>query len=173
MPVSTLIATPGSATANSYVTVAVADQYHLDRPPVGTTWADATTDQKTAAILWATKLLDRYYEWYGSVVDSTQKLLWPRSGLVDVNNWTALDTMTIPEQIQWATAEFARQLLADDRTGDSDVERMKIRLLKVGSIRLDFDSDVYSKPIPDAVKSLIPESWGCLKSSSQVALERW
>ena len=172
MPVSTLVATAGSASANAYVTLAVAEQYHLDRPAVGTTWSAATDAQKNAAILWATKLLDRYFIWNGSVVDTTQALLWPRAGLVDVNAWESLDDTTIPELIQWATAEFARQLLAADRTGDSDVETQGIRLIKAGSIRVDFDETARSKPIPDVVSNLIPLDWGYIRGISERELMR-
>ena len=161
MPVSTLVATAGAANANAYVTLAVAEQYHLDRPAVGSTWEDADTDQKVAAILWATKLLDRYFEWNGSVVDTTQNLLWPRLELYKVNG-SVIDSTTIPDEIQWATAEFARQLLVEDRVGDSDVETQGVKLIKVGPIRIDFKDSVFSKPIPDAVVSLIPSKWGYL-----------
>jgi len=167
MPVSTLVATAGSASANSYTTVAFADQYHLDRPAVGTTWSTATADQKTAALLWATKLLEQYFEWYGFVTDSTQALLWPRTGLISLNRETSLDDSTVPTQIQWATAEFARQLLASDRAGDSAVETQGIKLLKAGSIRIDFKDNVQAKPIPDVVVNLIPDFWGYLKGSGE------
>lgn len=173
MSVSVLNATAGSATANTYVTLAVANQYHLDRPAVKTTWAVATDDQKSAAILWATKLLDRYFEWNGAITSETQKLLWPRSGLVDVNDWNALDIHAIPELIQFATAEFARQLLVSDRTGDSDIETLGITQIKTTSVRIDFkEFGIHAKPVPDIVAILIPEQWGRLKSQGQVELER-
>lgn len=177
MPVSTLVATAGSASANSYCTVAVADQFHLDRPTVGTTaatglWSAATTDQKTAALLWATKILELYFEWYGSVVDTTQSLLWPRAGLIALNGWESLDRTTIPEQIQWATAEFARQLLVSDRAGDSLVQSQGLKLLKAGPIRMDFKDWVYAKPIPDVVVNLIPYQWGYLRGSGERNLVR-
>jgi hypothetical protein len=172
MPVSTLIATAGASNANSYTDVAFADQYHADRPPVSTTWTAATTDQKTAALLWATKILEQYVEWRGTVVDTTQALLWPRAGLVALNGWEALDHTTIPVQIQWATAEFARQLLVSDRMGDSEVESQGLKLLKVGPIRLDFKEWVYAKPVPDIVARLIPESWGYIRSRGERDLVR-
>lgn len=173
MSVSTLVATAGSASANAYTTVAFADQYHLDRPAVGTTWSTATTDQKTSALLWATKLLEQYIEWYGFVTSSTQALLWPRTGLISFNKETSLDDSTVPIQIQWATAEFARQLLVADRAGDSAVETQGIKLLKAGPIRIDFKDDVKAKPIPDVVINLIPDFWGYLRGTGERELVRY
>ena len=178
MAVSTIVATAGSATANAFVTQAVATQFHLDHPQFGTTaakglWSAATSDEKDAAILWATKLLDRFFIWEGSVVDTIQKLLWPRSGLMDVNGWESLDTTTIPDQIQWATAELARQLLMSDRTLDSDIETLGLKLVKAGPIRLDFkEYGVHAKPIPDAVANLIPRDWGYLRTDGERELLR-
>ena len=50
MATSTLVATAKSSTANSYCTLAEADQYHDDRPAVSTTWADASDGNKTKAL---------------------------------------------------------------------------------------------------------------------------
>lgn len=172
MAVSALNITPGSPTANAYVSLAVANQYHLDRPAAGTTWSAATPDQKNAAILWATLLLDRLFYWNGFVASSEQKLMWPRTGLVAANGWIALDYLTIPLEIQRATAEFARQLIAADRTADSDIETQGLKLIKVGSVRVDFKDDVYAKPIPDIIIHLIPYDWGYPRANGERELVR-
>ena len=168
MPVSALVATAGSATANTYCTLAVANQYHLDRPAAGTVWSAATDDQKNSGLLFATVLLDRLFYWNGYVVNEIQNLLWPRMGLYEVNRISALDYTTIPQLIQWATAEFSRQLIAEDRTGDSDVQTQGIKLIKVGSVRIDFKDAVFAKPIPDIVTNLIPEEWGYVLQNEKI-----
>lgn len=159
MPVSTLDTTVGGASANAYVSLAEANQYHLDRPAAGTTWADASDDEKNAAILWATKLLDSLYEWNGYVVNETQALLWPRYGLVYRSGYT-VPSDVIPDELKDATAEFARQLLAADRAGDSDIETLGITSLRAGPVALSFKNSVTAKVVPDAVYHLIPEEWG-------------
>lgn len=166
MPTSALVTTAGSPTANAYISRAEADQYHEDRPAVGTTWSSATTDNKDKAILWATRLLDDSFCWYGTVHVDTQRLLWPRAGLLKKNTWGALDHETIPEEIKFATAEFARQLLVADRAGDSDVETQGIKSLKAGSVALEFRDNVVAKVVPDVVVKMIPEHWGYLKGTS-------
>ena len=74
----TVIATAGSSSANSYLTVAAADGLADDR--LGTlAWATATTDNKGRALITATRYLDQL-EWLGSRASTTQALAWPRSG---------------------------------------------------------------------------------------------
>jgi len=160
MPVSTLVTTAGSASANAYCDLAFAEQYQLDRPAVGTTWSAATADQKNASILWATKLMDALWIWEGFPTDAIQALLWPRHGILKLNGWEYVDIHTIPVELQRATAEYARQLLASDLAGTSDIETLKITSMKAGPVAFSFGSGVTAKPVPDTVFTLIPPSWG-------------
>lgn len=164
MPVSAIDVTPGSATANAYVTLAVADQYHLDRPAAGTTWATATADQKNAAILWATALMDAMWDWTGYPTDAIQALLWPRGAILKRNGWEYVDIHVIPIELQHATAEYARQLLVSDRMADSDIETLGIKALTAGPVSLSFKDTVVAKVVPDAVFNLIPPFWGSPRS---------
>ena len=167
MAVSTLVATAGAANANSYITLADADQYHEDRPAAGTTWADATSDEKNAALLFATKMLDSLVVWTGWVATETQALLWPRTGMVYRNGYS-VDTDVVPTEIQEATAEFARQLLAGDLTGGSDVETQGITSIKAGSVAITFDQAyVQSKVLPDLAMYYLPSSWYSSISGSE------
>jgi hypothetical protein len=170
MPVSTLVATAGAANANAYCTLLVAEQYHLDRPAAGTTWGTASTDQKDAALLWATKLMDSLWDWSGYVVTETQALLWPRTGMYYRSGYT-VPTTIIPTELQHATAEFARQLLAEDRAADSDIETKGLTSLKAGPVALTFKDSVVAKVVPDAVWSLIPEEWGTVRGRRSARLE--
>ena len=160
MAVTPLNATAGSVSANAYATLVEADQYHEDRPAVGTTWAGATNDQKTAAILFATKLLDRLWRWNGYTTTSEQALMWPRGGLMKPNQWESLPDDTIPAEIRDACAEYARQLLAGDIAGNSDIETQGITAITAGPVSLEFKENVSAKPIPDTVVYLIPREWG-------------
>ena len=164
MPVSVLDPTPGSPTANAYVTVLVADQYHLDRPAVGSTWEIATVDQKTAAILWATRLLDNFWTWNGYPTNATQALAWPRTGLIRRHGWGSLPSGEIPVEIQFATSEYARQLLVSDLAANSDIESLGITSLTAGPVSLSFKDSVVAKPVPDVVVNLIPWEWGTFRS---------
>ncbi len=162
MATSELVTTPGAANANAYVSLGVAEQYHSDRPAAGTTWAEASDEEKTAAILWATKLLDSLIDWNGYVVDDVQALLWPRVGMTYPSGYFVPQDV-IPIQLQHATAEYARQLLVSDRVADSGIETQGITSIKAGPVSLTFKDSVAAKVVPDAVFHLIPRDWGTVR----------
>jgi len=81
MPIS-INATVGSASANSYLTLAdaqaIIDGFVEDADVVA--WASATTDQKNRALYSATQRLDRE-RFLGARATDTQALQWPRTGV--------------------------------------------------------------------------------------------
>lgn len=160
MATSTLVATAGASNANTYCTLAVADQYQEDRvADADGVWAAATTANKNRALLFATQRLDDLIQWSGWVVNDTQALLWPRVGMAYRSGYYIPDTV-IPTELQHATAEYARQLLADTSlTDDYDVEAKGIKRLKAGPVELEFSASVYAKQIPDIVIQMLPPGW--------------
>lgn len=173
----TVIATPADPLANSYCTVEEADAYH-DARLHATDWL-VSGDVKAAAVVMATRLLDAYYSWTGSVLTApptpglpqgayrawtgaasteTQALCWPRTGMYSRNGY-ALGSGEIPQPLKDATAEFARQLIAADRTLDSDAEVQGLRSVRAGSVTIAFRDMITSKAIPDAVHTLLVPSW--------------
>lgn len=171
MSISTIVTTAGSAAANAYVDLTTANQYHIDRPAADDVWLNATDAQKQAGILWATKLLDRLVAWTGARVDYTQALEWPRYGTY-YRNGDYIPSDVIPEDLQWATAEFARQLLTEDLAeSGADVERLGLKSFSGGGISLSFRSSAFPMVIPNAVYLLMPDSWFA-RSRSVVELLR-
>lgn len=73
---SAIVATIGSASANSYITLADATTYFGNRLNAEV-WDAATSDNQTKALLMATKRLERE-NWIGVRATSTQALAWPR-----------------------------------------------------------------------------------------------
>jgi len=173
---SAIVVTAGSASANAYVTLAVADQYHRDRPANDTVWADAMANadksKANAGILLATKLLDKLVVWSGVRVDTTQALEWPRSGLVNPNG-TAVSTTAIPLDLQHATADFAKHLITGERHGDSALDRYGLSKLSVPGIALEFTGQSpSSNVVPVSSMQLLPDDWGHLKVGLAVELVR-
>src|SRR5690349_2139070 len=78
---ATIDATAGGAASNSYATLQDAADYH-DTHPYSSVWDDADDDQKTRALITATRMLDDWFEWKGAISTTTQALLWPRSGVL-------------------------------------------------------------------------------------------
>ena len=158
---STIVVTPGSASANSYCSRAVADTYHSDRLHAAT-WTDADDATKDAALLMATRVIDQQFAWAGvRSTPGSQRLEWPRDGLLNDEGDLALDSATIPDRLQDATAEFARLLIETDTTVTSGVAGGAIKSLKAGSVQIDYTEGVvaHTDLVPDAVRFSIPRHW--------------
>lgn len=170
----TVVATPGSASANSYATIAEADTYH-EAHPHAAAWDDADDDQKGRALVTATRLLDELFVWKGSVVDDVQALLWPRSGVYEWSGYAVAED-AIPARLRNATAEYARVLIEDEegqRLKDNDLLLQGIKRVKAGPVEIEASSFVAtSQPIPDSVVRMIPEGYGKLRGRGPVTIQR-
>lgn len=144
----TITATVGSATANSYQTLADAQAIidGLIEDDDITAWASATTDQKNRALFTATVRIDRE-RFLGARVTDTQALQWPRTGVrkpdTYINTYAtgfpfriSTDYFTdteVPDQVKKAQAILAVYLNNNkDGLGLSGLEDYKN--VKLGSI---------------------------------------
>lgn len=173
-----LTPTPGAADANSYCTLAEANDYN-DSRLFTTSWSNADDTAKTAALLEAARLLDSSFDWTGHAADGTQYMAWPRTGMFSKNSYLIASTV-IPQQLKEAQAEFARQLIDGDRTADNDAQKAGLKGLTVGPVSMQFhdseggtspedkdadvrrqgpDFDYLGRWIPDAVRNLLVKSW--------------
>lgn len=141
-----LITTPGSASADSYATVAEADAYIAIRG-FATTWPTVEAD-KEKLLKWAALLMNTWV-WLGSAAASTQSLAWPRSGLYDTNGYALAET-TIPAAIKNAQIEFAFQLKGSDWT--QGLGPIAEQYVKVGPIEV---KNEYYRPIPSSVLAFV------------------
>jgi hypothetical protein len=147
----TIDATAGGASANSYLTLAAANDY-VDAMVEGSdvaAWSSATTDQKNRALTYAAQRLDRE-RFLGARATDTQALQWPRTGVrkpdTYINTYSVgfpfrvtTDYYTdteIPYQIERAQVELAVYLNNNkDGIGLSNLEDFSN--IAVGNIRLD------------------------------------
>ena len=115
-----IVATVGSASANSFITLAEADTYAEGRLNAST-WDAATDDNQNRALVEATRLLSAL-TWEGTRVDTTQALSWPRSWAMNPDvtwfAWAYYATSAIPQRVKDATAELAIQFI---KAGTTDV----------------------------------------------------
>lgn len=151
----TLNATAGSATANSYATVAEADAYH-ERRRYADTWNESEAPARIQALVWATQLLDERFTWTGAISSQTQALSWPRVSAYD-RNGRLLATDAIPQILKDATAELARLLLDSDRTADAESDSGAITALEMGPMKVTYASGVVSSVdvIPSTVVAML------------------
>ena len=170
---ATIVATPGAANANSYLTLAEAQTYFSTRVAVAG-WDDA--DDQSALLIMATRTLDMmvsgmrvplpdgFYRigpmWTGVPTTSTQALAWPRTGMLNRNGFP-IGTMEIPQDLKNAVAELAGALGTADRLVDNDVAVQGITSVKAGSVGVTFDQAkiTTTKILPDAVYAFLVPSW--------------
>jgi len=146
-----LIATPGATDANTYATYAEAEAYIESRLHIDN-WTDSNDDNREAAIMWATALLDRLCNWDGRKAVDTQALRWPRSFIYDPDGNPVSGT-TIPQFLKDATAEFALHLIGSDFTITASRDTIGYKQIEVGSLNLVMDTEHGV-----VKKSMLPES---------------
>lgn len=113
-----IVATAGSASANSFVTLAEADTYMESRLN-GSTWDAATTDNQNRALVEATRELSAR-TWLGDRVTAAQALAWPRQWAHDPDSPTSdyYSTDVVPQRVKDACCELAFQFI---KAGTTDV----------------------------------------------------
>ena len=153
----TIIATAGSATANSYITLADAETYFESRIGI-TDWTAAITATKNIILVNATRLLDQSFSWDGDKATTTQALRFPRDYSYNCDG-ELQDNDTIPREITNATCEMALFLL--DNTGQSTTNEFKSA--KVGSLEVEYRDNISPEEL---VNSSIVRAVGCLGTVS-------
>ena len=118
----------GKTDANSYASAADGDAYH-DGHLYASAWTGATADQKAAALVMASRLIDAEYQFGGTRVKATQSLQWPRQDCraPDADGWAGgtVSETVVPKAVAAATCEMARELLIADRTAAPPGEGLK------------------------------------------------
>lgn len=125
MAVSSIVATAGSSSANSYISVATASDFADDR--LGTlNWTTASADDRAKALLTATARLDEL-QWVGSRATTTQALAWPRLEASCCEK--SYDSETIPPEVEAACFDLA-ELLLGNATAFSTVAQVTGELVR-------------------------------------------
>lgn len=142
----TLVATAGSGSANSYLSVAAADAIAATMlGPLG--WTAAVTDDKARALITATRGLD-LLAYVGTRTSEVQALAWPRSGVY--RDGFLLDSTVIPEAVEYATFDLAEALLAKPTLLQSDpstsalipgVQNRDLQRLKLETLEIEWRRD--------------------------------
>lgn len=174
-----IITTAGSATANSYASVAELDAYAENRLPVAAAFATASDELKEAALIAAARGIDANIDWTGvATVPETQAMTWPRAGMLNRNKYAIANTV-IPVDLKNAQCEFAYQLIAGaDKVSDDDAAAKGVASLKAGSVAIGFQTVntateesvdmilrrlgnefAYLTAVPGEVRRLLVSSW--------------
>ncbi len=179
MPV-VIDATPGGPSANCYELASEADAYFDSRIAIIPPWVPGGVDSSNRALVMGTRVLEmmsvphkklmrqsykggvvKYYlvspSWTGLPSTTTQRLAWPRVGMLDRQN-RAIDPTVIPQELKDALSELAGQLIKVDRTIDNEIMYDGIDSVSASGVSIKFNE---REPwvIPGAVWDLMPQSW--------------
>lgn len=119
-----LDATIGGTSSNSYTTVSGADLYH-EKCTQTEVWDNASTSIKETSLVMASRLLDSRIEWKGVKKTQTQTLFFPAYDLVDKYGWN-VSSEIIPQEVKDATAEFARYLIDNDISTETNLDFVRM-----------------------------------------------
>ena len=150
-----LIATAGASNANSYCTAAEGETYHEKRLHIED-WSGASTSEREAALVWASRLLDDSMDWYGWKNSSAQAMRWPRSGVYGPDGYPITST-AIPSFLRDATAEYARLLIAEDRTLETNRDLKGYKMMQIGDLKIVIDPTTGKPVTPKSVWQMIRE----------------
>lgn len=169
----TVVATVGSASANSFATAAEMATYMEGRLN-DSAYTSADADDVNRALVEATRELSARM-WRGRRVDETQALSWPRQWVVDPDspNYDYFDTDVVPQRVKDATCELAFQFL---KAGTTDVAALDstitVKRKKVGPLETEY-AEPFQRPkglarYPSVTRYL----WGLLEGSSGPVVRR-
>ena len=142
----------GKANANAYAIAADGDGYHAGHL-YATAWTAATTPQKEAALVMATRLIDAEHQFGGVKAKEGQALQWPRVDCRDPDTGEAVPENEIPKALVDATCELARELLIADRTAAAPGEGQKY--YNNGSVQTGYDKTDTRPIIPKLVQAML------------------
>lgn len=159
---ATLIAFPTSG-YNCYVAQAAATDY-LSLSVGAASWTSATSAEKDAALVSATRALDKMI-WQGEKADPDQALAFPRTGIVD-REGNALPDDEIPPDITAACIELALALIVDSALYTAQDTSKNISSLKAGSAAITYFRPQAGGRFPPQVSALLTSLLGTGASSS-------
>lgn len=138
--------------ANSYVTVAYADDYFEIDFNFKDTWASLPISDQEYYLAWSTRILDQKVKWAGYRTNSTSALRWPRTGVYDAD-CEIIATTTMPRQLKEATCEFAKWLYSNDPTTGKDEENLK--RIAVDVVEIEYQDDTSQSSYASIVNQIL------------------
>ena len=167
-----IIADVGASNSNSYVTLVEANNY-FDTRLHSLKWNEATDEDKTKALLQATKRLERE-KYFGDRKSSSQKLSFPRVGLGYIDS-ILLDNI-IPEQLKDAQCELAIFMLSNDIT-QKEVNTGSIKRTTMGDMSVEYLTDQTPSvssfnELPEYIETLLEDLSKTVSSTNIVQIGR-
>ncbi len=153
----------GKVDANAYANAADGDAYH-DGHLYATAWVAATAEQKDAALVMATRLIDAEFQFEGVKTTVAQALQWPREDCPSLDDGESVASNLVPKAVKDATCEMARELLVVDRTAAPEGEGLKY-IFDV-SVQKGFDKHDTRPVISQLAQAMLAKLGAVVKSRS-------
>lgn len=152
------------AGANSYVSLAEADNYFENHPYYSANWSELSDEQKEAFLTYATRSADTLFRWKGYPVSLAQNLGWPRTAAYDKYGLEYLST-AIPNGIKLGIMEMAVSAASADVYAPSSSAGLEE--VKIDVIELKFDMTPSTQLVPTYALSLMRD-FGVYGAGSRV-----
>jgi hypothetical protein len=165
----TLVSEAGSASANSFCSLASCLPLLEENIHIYATFASLSTANAESCLIYATSLLDAEMSWIGYKATTTQSLRWPRKDAISPDNEN-IDNTTIPLAIQRGTSYFAYFLSQDNRAA-SESDTYGFKQLEAGSLNMVIDKYDRKPVMPSIVWDLLRPYGNKIQSATRV-LER-
>lgn len=136
-------------------TAGSAAEYFLGSIQHTAAWTAAATDTKAAALVSASRMLDRQ-RWVGTKTDDAQDLAWPRTGVTDADGEAVADD-AIPTKIIQAAYEIAAAMVADSEFEASSSASSNVRSVTAGSASVTYFSAETRGRFPTVIAELCGE----------------
>lgn len=153
----------GKADANSYATSDDGVLYHFGHL-YASAWTAATTPQKEAALVMATRLIDAEYQFVGVKAKDGQALQWPRVECRDPDTGEDVPENSVPKAVVEAVCELARELLIVDRTAAPAGEGQKY--YNNAGVQTGYDKTDTRPIIPKLVQAMLAKFGSMTKAKS-------
>lgn len=140
----------GLSNANSYVTLAEADDYFGSHLFYADNWDDLGEPDKENALMTATAMLDGIMNWYGYISSFSQALGWPRYGVAD-REYRVIPTDAVPQAVKIATMELAMFLSRGDpfaAASSTGVDRLKVDVIEIEFTNTQNGGSRLPSPVP-------------------------
>lgn len=148
----------GSATAESYISVADASTYHTNRGNAA--WAALASDTvREQSLRKATDYMEQVYRlrWLGYRVTITQALSWPRDevqrlDLTLLNQYSYYENNVVPTEVKNACAELALKAASGELLPDLN---QGVVMEKVDVLQIEYDKYSPQSPRYTAIDRLL------------------
>jgi hypothetical protein len=137
----------GLSNATSYVSVADADAYFLDRG--SSAWAALSNGEKEVALVQATSYVDAVNSFIGTKSTSAQSLQWPRSSAYDRDGYLYEG---IPSCLEHAIAEYALRASSTSLAPDIEYSSTGILTMEKSQVGPVMEEKRYSDQRTPAIR---------------------